>query len=216
MSPTRSLLPTTASLQKLKVDTTYLGSKRLVLQCSVTNADVVRQQVPSISNCRASDLHLTVFHVGKSLDLYREISATTGVSLWTYEAAIVRYLHESIARSLPSYSGRAVAITSLLSNGRSYEVITIEPEPSLVELRNSCRVRFLAFLGECGVDKPEAYMETSQVVGQHSPHWLPHITFDAQPLARSPDMPESSREAAAVDWPIDFGALHVRRSNSPR
>jgi hypothetical protein len=187
------------------VEVTFLGSKRLVLQCKVLNTNIVRSALPYISDGILDDLHLTVFHIGKSLDLFSEVSATAGVALDVYETRIVAYLRACVERSRSMYQGQVIASDVLRNDDRSYAVIKIAPEPALLDLRKWCRDSFLAMLQQNGIHNPENFMRGSSAIGQHSPEWLPHVTLSAGP-------PDGTVGKNLVRNTLEFGHLHVRRS----
>ncbi|WP_141867664.1 hypothetical protein [Arthrobacter sp. SLBN-53] len=183
---------------------TFLGSKRLVLQCDVISKEVIADELRDAS-LSFEDLHLTVFHIGKSRELYAEVAAISGVSLDAYEARMVTYLRQCTQRSRLTYQGEIISADLLESDGHTFSVLRIAPEATLLELRDWCRHSFLHLLKRNGIPDPEHFMQSSSVVQQHSPAWLPHVTLAAKSTDRT-------LGAALVRRQLVFGPLHVRRS----
>jgi hypothetical protein len=186
------------------VKATFLGSKRLVLQCDVISKEVINNEIRDAS-LSFEDLHLTVFHIGKSRELYAEVAAISSVSLNAYEARMVTYLQQCKQRSRQTYRGEIISADLLESGGNTFSVLRIAPEANLLELRDWCRNSFLHLLKLNGIPDPEHFMQSSLVVQQHSPTWLPHVTLAAKSTDRT-------LGAALLRRQLVFGPLHVRRS----
>ncbi len=186
------------------METTFVGDKRLVLQCDVKNRAQLGSMLAEALPITVDDLHLTVLHIGPAKSLYQEVRNVAGTSLERYELEMVSLLRKCIARSKDEYKAQVTGITVLDSSVQSHLVLLVNPSEELCLLRDYCRRHFMLFLEHCGIKSPELFAAQSRSISQHAPEWLPHITIGA-----------GVRSVPAVKGlgEINLGRLYVRRSH---
>jgi hypothetical protein len=157
---------------------TYLGSKRLALQCRPTDPKRAFAGLQDLIHVDIDDLHLTILHIGKSLELYNEVNSATGLDLRSFEDSLVGFLLSCTSGEIGERFHCELSDVSELSSGeQSYLVAGVIPSPELRGAREKCRRGFLHLLSDFGIVDPEGFMEESDTIAQHSSSWLPHITL---------------------------------------
>ena len=121
-------------------------------------------------------LHLTLIHFGKVLDVHRVISTVTGISLPAYEKLLPGYIARTEAL-LPGTSFRLqpVGAAGFGAHGRTL-VVEYEPAPELTALHSALLQELESFLGECGITDTGAFM-AQDANFMYARTLRPHITL---------------------------------------
>ncbi|MCC3275071.1 2'-5' RNA ligase family protein [Arthrobacter sp. zg-Y20] len=103
-------------------------------------------------------LHLTLIHFGKVLDVHRVISAATGISLPDYGQLLAGYIERTEAL-LPEDSFRLqpVHLTGFGAHGRTL-VAEYAPTPQLAALHAALLTELTGFLAACGIGDTAGFM----------------------------------------------------------
>ncbi|MCC9204434.1 2'-5' RNA ligase family protein [Arthrobacter sp. zg-Y769] len=103
-------------------------------------------------------LHGTLIHFGKVLDVYRVISTETGISLPAYERLLAGYIARTEAL-LPAATFRLepVGFAGFGARGSTL-VVEYLPSAELTALHGELHAALVDFLAACGVSGTEAFM----------------------------------------------------------
>ena len=133
-------------------------------------------------------LHLTLIHFGKVLDVYRIIHGAGGIVLPDYERLLSGYIDRTEAL-LPAASFRLEPV-GLAGFGAHGRVLAAEyrPTPELTALHTQLLGELTAFLADCGVADTSAFM-ASDPNFRFATVLRPHITLARGFAGSPPELP---------------------------
>ncbi|MCC9145715.1 MULTISPECIES: 2'-5' RNA ligase family protein [unclassified Arthrobacter] len=121
-------------------------------------------------------LHLTLIHFGKVLDVYRIISAQTGIELPAYKQLLSGYIART-EKLLPMDSFR-LEPAGLAGFGARGTTLVVEylPSPEITALHRELYAVLAGFLADCGVADTVGFM-ASDPNFMFASQLRPHITL---------------------------------------
>ena len=133
-------------------------------------------------------LHLTLIHFGKVLDVYRILAAATGIALPAYEDQLTGYIARTEAL-LPADSFRLdpLGFAGFGARGRTL-VIEYLPTPELASLHADLCAELVRFLAACGIADTAEFMAGDPNF-MHAAVLRPHITLARSYAGTLPDVP---------------------------
>ncbi|MCQ1956297.1 2'-5' RNA ligase family protein [Arthrobacter sp. zg-Y826] len=136
-------------------------------------------------------LHLTLIHFGKVLDVHRAINAQTGISRSAYEQLLAEYIARTEAL-LPAVSFR-LEPAGFAGFGTRGSTLVVEyvPTPELALLHRELYGALVGFLGAAGIRDPAAFMAGDPNF-MHAGTLRPHISLARGFAGALPSLPLKS------------------------
>lgn len=136
-------------------------------------------------------LHLTLIHFGKVLDVYRVINAQTGLSRSAYEGLLAGYIARTEAL-LPavSFHLEPVGFAGFGTRGSTLAVEYL-PTPELALLHRELYGELVGFLGAAGIRDTDAFMAGDPNF-RHAGTLRPHISLARGFAGALPSLPLES------------------------